>query len=190
MRAAYSRIASPPLYQAVQSLDAAQALPTPTFVAPSFSYPSSPTRPSFSAPVCAQLQQLRFIREEQINAGGDAVADLFEASMSKASRKRPEGPQLTTARKESLHLYREILRYSNLFVWKDKEGRPFREQIRTSTRKEFEDARYEPDPEIINRLIITGRDCVARTVESFQKRRQQIIAEEQAEVDKGAPGRF
>lgn len=32
--------------------------------------------------------------------------------------------------------------------------------LRENARKEFEEARYETDPEIINRLLVTGRDCV------------------------------
>lgn len=46
--------------------------------------------------------------------------------------------------------------------------------------QEFEDARVETDPEIINKLIITGRDAVQRTVESFMRKRSQIIQEEAA----------
>ncbi len=44
--------------------------------------------------------------------------------------------------------------------------------------QEFEDAKFEPDPEIINKLVITGRDAVQRTVEAFWKRRKTIIEEE------------
>ncbi len=35
-----------------------------------------------------------------------------------------------------------------------------RDVLRQNARKEFEEARYETDPEIINRLLVTGRDCV------------------------------
>ncbi len=129
-------------------------------------------------------------------------------------------------RREALALYREVLRYSNLFVWKDAQGRAWRDVIRTSTRKvqavhcavhhlgswrahhllaerergvlrvaerahtqEFEDARIETDPEIINKLIITGRDAVQRTVEAFMKKRRSIIEEEAALQERGAPPR-
>ena len=44
--------------------------------------------------------------------------------------------------------------------------------------QEFDAARFEPDPEIVNRLIITGRDAMHRTVEAFMEKRQQIINEE------------
>lgn len=46
------------------------------------------------------------------------------------------------------------------------------------TPQEFEEARFENDPALVNKLIITGRDAMHRTVESFMQRRQQIIEEE------------
>lgn len=73
----------------------------------------------------------RSISDDQLNADGARVADLFEKNMASASRKRSGGqqtllvdgvPRLITTRREALHLYREILRYSNLFVWKDVNG--------------------------------------------------------------------
>lgn len=51
--------------------------------------------------------------------------------------------------------------------------------------QEFEDARLETDPEIMNRLIITGRDAVQRVVDSFWARRNRIIEEEAAQRDRG-----
>ena len=134
------------------------------------------------------LGGLRGIRDEKLSADVDAVDELLKSAV------RTKGPRnpLTSTRREALSLYREILRYSNLFVWRDAKGRPFRELLRESARKEFEDARIETDPEIINKLIITGRDCVQRTVESFAKQRQMIIDEEARAAEQGAmhaPGR-
>ncbi|GLC39423.1 hypothetical protein PLESTM_000896000 [Pleodorina starrii] len=130
-----------------------------------------------------QLQnpQLRYISEEQLGASAERVTELFERTLIKASRKKPEEPpRLLTTRREALSLYREILRYSNLFVWRDDKGRLWRDIIRDSARKEFEAARFEPDPEIVNKLIITGRDCVQRTMESFAARAKTLAAEPQA----------
>lgn len=124
-----------------------------------------------------------------MNASQEHLEDLFTKNLDKASRKKPEGPRLLTTRREALSLYREVLRYSNLFVWKDAQGRTWRDVIRESTRKEYEDARFETDPEIINKLIITGRDCVQRTIEGFMKRRQQIINEEAAMQEGPGGGR-
>ena len=84
----------------------------------------------------------RHISEEQINADGSTVAELIEQNMAKASRRRPNEasssysppvggpPRLLTTRREALHLYREIMRYSNLFVWKDDKGIPWRDILR------------------------------------------------------------
>jgi hypothetical protein len=61
----------------------------------------------------------------------------------------------------------------------DNKGRTWRDVIRHSTRGEFESASRENDPELINKLIITGREFVQRTVEAFIKKRQQILLEEE-----------
>ena len=135
---------------------------------------------NFGNYVASRHQSIRHISEEQLGADADAVADLFQRNLLHASRKKPEDgrPAILTTRREALVLYREVLRYSNLFVWKDERGRMWRDVIRDSTRKEFEAARYEQDPEIVNKLIITGRDCVQRTMETFGSKRRQIIEEE------------
>ena len=144
------------------------------------------------------MHGLRWISDDQLNADGDRVADLFEKNMSQASRKKPildssgrpmngSNPLLTT-RREALHLYREILRYSNLFVWKDAHGKTWRDILREGARKEYEDARYERDPEILNKLIITGREAVQRTVEAFMKKRGSIIEDEANSQDQQRGG--
>lgn len=130
----------------------------------------------------------RWLSDDQLHADGSRVADLFEKNMSQASRKKPildsSGRPISgsitilTTRREALHLYREILRYSNLFVWKDAQGRTWRDVLRQGARKEYEDARQERDPEILNKLIITGREAVQRTVEAFMKKRGSIIEDE------------
>eukprot|EP00775_Hariotina_reticulata_P004601 gene4601-4855_t len=120
--------------------------------------------------------------EGKVNADPDEVAELIESSIvrpSKASGEQQSPFKLLTTRREALSLYREILRYSNLFVWKDEHGRRWKDVIRASARQEFEQARFEPDPELINRMIVTGRDAVQRTMEAFMKRRARIIEDEQ-----------
>jgi hypothetical protein len=120
----------------------------------------------------------------RIGADPDEVADLIEANIYRPNKEEREQQRqqarvrLLTTRREALSLYREVLRYSNLFVWKDEHGRVWRDVIRSSARQEFEAARHEPDPELINRMIVTGRDAVQRTVEGFLQRRARIINEE------------
>ena len=75
--------------------------------------------------VLGNWASVRHIREEQLSAGPDAIAEIFESNLAAASRKRSEDehPRILTTRRESLSLYREVLRYSNLFVWKDDRGK-------------------------------------------------------------------
>lgn len=37
--------------------------------------------------------------------------------------------------------------------------------LRESARQEFEEARFEQDPEMINRLIVVGRDAVSQVTD-------------------------
>jgi hypothetical protein len=105
------------------------------------------------------------------------IDSVHERNLLRTSKRSPNG--VLTTRREALALYRQVLRCSTLFVWRDDQGRPWRDVIRSSARKEFEDARFEQDPELINKMIITGRDCVEKTVERFMVKREKLIAEEQ-----------
>jgi hypothetical protein len=134
-------------------------------------------------PALRRPQALHFFRgcsSVKFDGGQDDVAELFEKHTDKTVKRNQDGrPRVVTTRREALALYRMALRWSNLFVWKDELGRPWRDVIRSSTRKEFEDARFEQDPEIINRMIITGRDCVQRTVDKFLQKREQLLQQDQ-----------
>jgi len=96
------------------------------------------------------------------------VDHVIESSLDKATyRKRGTGTPLTTTRREALSLYREIMRITALFDWPNERGEPWRDVLRKSARQEFEEARYEQDPEVINRLLVVGRDAVGRVSERF-----------------------
>ncbi|CAN0010369.1 unnamed protein product [Choristocarpus tenellus] len=45
--------------------------------------------------------------------------------------------------REAVHLYRDILRATRLFHWCNEKGEPWNRILRESSRKEFEQARYE-----------------------------------------------
>ena len=127
----------------------------------------------------APAECIRYISEEQLNAPADAVADLLQRASAGRSRKDSQaGRGILTTRREALALYREVLRHSNLFRWKDVQGNEWRDVIRRSARQEFEAARYEQDPGLVSKLIITGRDAVLRTVEVFLKKRQELGADD------------
>lgn len=125
--------------------------------------------------------QPTYSTDGKLDANADDVAELLEGSISKGPKKKDQQrPYLLTTRREALSLYREVLRYSNLFVWRDEKGRMWRDIIRESARKEFEASREETDPEILNRMIITGRDAVQKAAERFMKKREAIQQQEGA----------
>jgi len=85
---------------------------------------------------------------------------------------------LLTTRKEALSLYRAVIRASVLFVWKDSKGHVWKDVIRESARKEFEQGKHERDPEMVNRLILSGREAVDVALDKFMEQRQKIMDEE------------
>jgi len=142
----------------------------------------------------------------KIGADEDAVAALFDGALGASAglndprRRRvkdpdADRPKLLTARRESLALYREVLRTSNLFVWRDGGGKgggggggggdTWRDRIRASARAEFEAARGETDPELVTRMIVTARDALHRAVDRFRERRAAIIEDEARRADAG-----
>ncbi|DBA71878.1 TPA: hypothetical protein ACH3X2_010925 [Trebouxia sp. C0005] len=65
-------------------------------------------------------------------------------------QKDTAGIQLQTTRTEAIALYRHIWRYSRLFVWQNEQGKPWRDVLRHSARQEYDLARHEQDPELVN----------------------------------------
>lgn len=70
---------------------------------------------------------------------------------------------------EALRLYRDILRGSKHFVWKNEAGVMWRDLLRVQARREFEEARTEKDPAIIAKLLFVGRDCLNQTLWKFEE---------------------
>uniref|UniRef100_A0A2N9FFY9 Uncharacterized protein n=1 Tax=Fagus sylvatica TaxID=28930 RepID=A0A2N9FFY9_FAGSY len=63
-------------------------------------------------------------------------------------------------------------------MWPDSRGVLWRDVLRENARKEFEDARFESDPEIVTRLLIGGRDAVQSALDKLaEKQREQIDKE-------------
>ncbi|KAF2297987.1 hypothetical protein GH714_006854 [Hevea brasiliensis] len=63
-------------------------------------------------------------------------------------------------------------------MWPDSRGVLWRDVLQENARKEFEEARFEKDPEIVTRLLIGGRDAVQCALEKLaEKHRQQIEKE-------------
>ncbi|KAI3437837.1 hypothetical protein D9Q98_000283 [Chlorella vulgaris] len=118
-----------------------------------------------------------------IGAGSTDVEALIEESLDKTTQRRREDEspfRLLTTRREAIALYREIWRISALFDWPNEHGRLWRDVLRQSARDEYEAARFESDPEIVNRLLVVGRDAVHHVAEKFLAKRQQLAAEAEA----------
>ncbi|KAK9909232.1 hypothetical protein WJX75_009227 [Coccomyxa subellipsoidea] len=103
------------------------------------------------------------------------LEEILDRSLEKQAKKSEQAPHVLTTRREALALYRDIWRYSRLFVWSDDRGELWRDSIRDSARKEFELARHQTDPEVVTRLLLTGRDCLQQTMDKFMKKREDLI---------------
>ncbi|KAL0054359.1 hypothetical protein WJX82_007655 [Trebouxia sp. C0006] len=103
----------------------------------------------------------------------------------KYRQKDTTGVQLQTTRTEAIALYRHIWRYSRLFVWQNEQGKPWRDVLRNSARQEYDLARHEQDPELVSRMIVSGRDAVHQVVDKFMAKRDQL---EQTPLKPAPPG--
>lgn len=87
--------------------------------------------------------------------------------LPQAPTPRRAAPPLLTTRAEALALYRAILRATAAFTWPDAHGRPWRDALRASTRREFDERRALADPEAVARALVVGRDALARAMEKL-----------------------
>ncbi|CAI9270406.1 unnamed protein product [Lactuca saligna] len=55
---------------------------------------------------------------------------------------------------------------------------------RTNARKEFEEARFEKDPEVITRLLIGGHDAVQAALDKLVEKQKAQIAKEKADLER------
>ncbi|KAK3424968.1 hypothetical protein EUGRSUZ_F01698 [Eucalyptus grandis] len=118
-----------------------------------------------------------------LHHGPDTVEELLDRHVVKKEKKSLDEEEeellaarrLTSTRREALALYRDILRATRFFPWPDQRGVPWRDVLRENARREFEEARFERDPEVVTRLLIGGRDAVEAALEKLaEKQRQQI----------------
>ncbi len=121
------------------------------------------------------------------SSSSDDIEEFLDRHLAKPSKNAgdasssapPLRQSVATTRRESLALYRDILRFSRFFTWTDQNGVPFRQLIRESARKEYQAARFEKDPQVINKLIISGRDCLEKSLQNVIDKQRQIVEEEQ-----------
>ena len=76
--------------------------------------------------------------------------------------------------RESLALYRDILRAARAFTWVNEAGQPWGSVLAANARTEFEQARYEADPLIVARLQFVGRDCLNQTKDKVALAAQEM----------------
>ncbi|KZV51730.1 hypothetical protein F511_11418 [Dorcoceras hygrometricum] len=120
------------------------------------------------------------ITTTNLHNGPDTLDELLDRHTVKNDNKRDNEEdelinrrRLTSTRREALSLYRDIIRATRFFIWPDSRGIRWRDVLRENARKEFEDARFENDPEVITRLIIGGRDAVQATIDRVVEKQKR-----------------
>ncbi|XP_078155610.1 LYR family of Fe/S cluster biogenesis protein [Carex rostrata] len=128
----------------------------------------------------------------RLHEGPDTIDELLDRHLAKKDPKRGANDDdeslrrsLTSTRREALSLYRDVLRASRYFMWPDTRGVPWREVLRANARKEFEDARFETDPEVVTRLLIGGREAVQDAVDKLAVAAQKMADQAAEERNKG-----
>nr|ADE76613.1 unknown [Picea sitchensis] len=122
-----------------------------------------------------------FSRWRSLHNGPDTVEELLERHLDSPKTSKDEEDErlvrqrLTSTRREALALYRDILRASRFFLWTNEKGIPWRDILRANARREFEEARFETDPEVIARLLVGGRDAVETAVDKAVEKHRQLL---------------
>ncbi|KAA0064850.1 Complex 1 LYR protein [Cucumis melo var. makuwa] len=125
-----------------------------------------------------------------LHNGPDTVEELLDRHVVKKEKSLDDDAdklitqrRLTSTRREALSLYRDILRATRFFMWPDSKGVLWRDVLRQNARKEFEDARFESDPEIVTRLLIGGRDAVQSALDKLAEKQRKEIDKKQSGRD-------
>lgn len=138
-----------------------------------------------ACPLCAP-PPLSGARARSLHEGPDTVDELLDRHLAKKQKGGDEVEfdllerrRLTSTRREALYLYRDIIRATRFFLWPDSRGILWRDVLRSNARREFEEARFERDPEIITRLLIGGRDAVHAALDKLAETQRKKIADEE-----------
>lgn len=81
------------------------------------------------------------------------------------------------SRREAIRLYREILQTARHITWADdKTGLSWYERIKQQARADFEENRHEEDPEVIWRLLVSGRDYMMQAQQKLYESQQDVLS--------------
>ncbi|KAK7376677.1 hypothetical protein VNO80_02091 [Phaseolus coccineus] len=129
-----------------------------------------------------QWRNCRCIQQRLLHEGPDTVEELLDRHIVKNKSKSKNDNdefenrrQLTSTRREALSLYRDILRATRFFMWPDSRGVIWRDVLRQNARTEFEQARFETDPEIVTRLLIGGREALHSAIDKLAEKNRHHI---------------
>ncbi|KAL2250022.1 uncharacterized protein LOC105165962 [Sesamum indicum] len=131
-------------------------------------------------------RSLPHLRCRLLHNGPDTIDELLDRHLVKNDKKHLDDDEneflirqrLTSTRREALSLYRDIIRATRFFMWPDSRGILWRDVLRENARKEFEESRFEKDPEVITRLLIGGRDAVQAALDKLVEKQKQQIEKE------------
>lgn len=130
-------------------------------------------------------------RRRVLHNGPDTVEELLDRHVVKKEKSYDDEEnelitrqRLSSTRREALSLYRDIIRATRFFMWPDSQGVLWRDVLRENARKEFEDARFEKDPEIITQLLIGGHDAVESAINKLVEKQRQQIEKEKSDRDR------
>lgn len=148
-----------------------------------------------SRSICAAVHRLlgtkclSHVHRRLLHEGPDTIDELFDRHLVKNDKKHLDDDEneyltrqrLTSTRREALSLYRDIYRATRYFMWPDSRGVLWRDVLRENARKEFEESRFEKDPEVITRLLIGGRDAVQAALDKLVEKQKQQLEKERNE---------
>lgn len=125
--------------------------------------------------VCAALgHNSRYYSNVRLDANAEDVAELMDRHLQKGSDRQSGQAIVGSTRRDALHLYRKIQRYTLLFDWADDTGELWRDKLRRSAREEFEAARFEKDPRVTTQLLLTSSEAVEQLMERFVRKRREL----------------
>ncbi|KAH0718540.1 hypothetical protein KY285_014571 [Solanum tuberosum] len=117
-----------------------------------------------------------------LHHGPDTMEELLDRHVVKKEKSLDDDEndllnrqRLTSSRREALSLYRDVIRATRFFMWANSQGIPWRDVLRENVRKEFEEAQFERDPEVITRLLIGGQDALQAALDKLVEKQKQEI---------------